>query len=183
MEQNRFEREGTVVYLPLARKAALVKTLAPLCLEQVSVALGEGAEFLPMPDLWRENGVERRKWELWLLLTEYLRAELPQGEAEGGLSLETCDRFLGEGLLEELDGADGVGGRLRRDYRDLIAMLDQEIAGVLAVRNDPCGRLFAMVAMQSTPEVAQQGVEKLRQLQEGLAGMTKPKAGGKKRGG
>ena len=121
-----------------------------------------------------------------------MKLELPGG-GEQGLDGETYDLFAGSDLKGQFLNLKKGAWRdkvyaLTEDCKDFLAMLDREIENQLTLRNDPCTRVFGMMAMQSTPEVLSQGVGELAALRDALESMDgaagsgpKKKAAAKKR--
>ena len=153
--------KNAVDYIPLGRKVALAKVIASHCIVRSKTAdqNQKGVEFLALPTLWVEDLETKRLYEMSMLLSEYLKVNIPENFTDKEYDhyasahiLNQLERFKSNALLKDkvFDILD--------DYRDLKKFLDTEIFNETKVRNDTADRLSAAISIVSNPE----NIEKMK---------------------
>lgn len=142
-------------YIPLNRKVAIAKVIAPKCIEKSKTAEQnrKGLEFLSLPTLWVDDLETKSLYTMSVLLTEYLKVQIPEDFTD-----ETYDEYASMHILNQLERfksnlslKDKVFDLLN-DYRDFKKLLDTEIFNEKEVRNDPVARMSAAISIVSNPE-------------------------------
>lgn len=152
MEQEKLTAESlekAETYIPLARKYAIVQTLAPGCIEQTESGF------------WRENIIGQKLVCLYILTGFYLHmtdtSGLDKTDNEGRpkpefqFTLEDYERLRGV-----WDSALVGNPQTAQDFRELNDMLTQEIREQLAEKNDLFNRFQEALRLGLTPDVVQE---------------------------
>ena len=142
-------------YIPLSRKVAIAKVIAPKCIAKSKTAQQnqKGLEFLSLPTLWVDDLETKNLYTMSVLLTEYLKIEIPEEFTD-----ETYDEYASTHILNQLERFKSVLSLkdkvfdLLNDFRDFRKILDTEIFNEKEVRNDPVARLSAAISIISNPE-------------------------------
>ena len=156
MEQEKLTAESlekAEIYISLARKYAIVQTLAPGCIERTESGF------------WRENIIGRQLVEAYILTGFYLHLSdtsgLDKTDEEGNpkpefqFTLEDYDRLAGtERDIWAVNGQ--IAQEITDDFRDMKDILDREIAARLAEKNDLFSRFQETMRLGLTPEVVQE---------------------------
>lgn len=163
-------------YLPLARKMAIVRILAPGCIEQVDMHLeNDRLGIQPMPPRWQESPLGKRLVMSYVLAGLYLHQidvnGLYQKNPSFDFSARQYDTF--SQMYAQMDafrrGRDGeakaAASAILSDYKDFEKLLNAEIFNLLQVKNDVCSRVVMMFTMQASPEAIQNTIEAMKQLQ------------------
>jgi hypothetical protein len=146
---------NAVDYLPIERKIALSKVIAPLCIEKSKTAEQnqKGLEFLALPTLWVDDLETKNLYTMSVLLTEYLKISVPEDFTD-----KVYDEYASTHILNQLERFKSNAALkdkvfdLLNDYRDFKKILDTEIFNEKEVRNDPVARLSAAISIVSDPE-------------------------------
>lgn len=142
-------------YIPLERKVAMAKAIAPKCIEKSKTAEQnqKGLEFLALPTLWVDDLETKNLYTMVVLLTEYLKIKVPDDFTD-----EIYDEYASTHILNQLERfksnltlKDKVFDLLN-DFRDFKKILDTEIFNEKEVRNDPVARLSAAISIISNSE-------------------------------
>lgn len=142
-------------YIPLERKVAMAKAIAPKCIEKSKTAEQnqKGLEFLALPTLWVDDLETKNLYTMVVLLTEYLKITVPDDFTD-----EIYDEYASTHILNQLERfksnlalKDKVFDLLN-DFRDFKKILDTEIFNEKEVRNDPVARLSAAISIISNSE-------------------------------
>lgn len=142
-------------YIPLSRKVSIARLIAPKCIEKSKTAEQnqKGLEFLALPTLWMDDLEMKSLYTMSVLLTEYLKIEIPEDFTD-----ETYDRYASAHILNQLERfksnaqlKDKVFDLLN-DFKDFKKILDTEIFNEKEVRNDPVARLSAAISIVANPE-------------------------------
>ena len=166
-------------YIPLARKAAIVRVLAPGCIEAVDIRLeGDKAGVQPMPPRWQESPLGKRLVMSYVLAGLYLHKidvdGLYQKEPTFDFTARQYDIF--SQLFSQLEvfkrdrdpesEVKSIAAALLSDYRDFEKLLNAEIFNLLQTKNETCTRMVEMIMAQTSPEAIQNATEALKQVQE-----------------
>lgn len=156
MEQRKPTAESlekAEVYIPLARKYAIVQILAPGCIERTESGF------------WRENIIGRALVEEYIYQGFYLKlidtSGLDKTDGEGNpkpefqFTLEDYDQLRGVGRHMG-DGDKAIAQEINEDSRQMFVLLDKEISARLAEKNDPFNRFQEVLRLGLTPEVVQE---------------------------
>lgn len=142
-------------YVPLNKKVAIAKIIAPKCIEKSKTAEQnqKGLEFLALPTLWVDDIETKNLYTMSILLSEYLNEKIPEDFTD-----EIYDEYASAHILNQLERfksnavlKDKVFDLLN-DFRDFKKILDIEIFNEKEVRNDPVARLSAAISIISNPE-------------------------------
>lgn len=142
-------------YVPLSKKVAIAKIIAPKCIEKSKTAEQnqKGLEFLALPTLWVDDIETKNLYTMSILLSEYLNEKIPEDFTD-----EIYDEYASAHILNQLERfksnavlKDKVFDLLN-DFRDFKKILDIEIFNEKEVRNDPVARLSAAISIISNPE-------------------------------
>lgn len=152
-------------YLSIAKKTAIVKLLAPGCIEQVDVLpKSENANVQPIPPRWQENILGKRLIMSYVLAGIYLHlidvnglynSETPKFE----FTARQYDIFSKTyGQLEGMKRDDDPEVRahaaaILSDYRDFEKLLNAEIYNLLQAKNDLLSRVVMLFTEQSTESI------------------------------
>jgi hypothetical protein len=142
-------------YIPLSRKLAIAKVIAPKCIEKSKTAEQnqKGLEFLALPTLWVDDLETKSLYTMSVLLTEYLKVDLPEDFTDA-----IYDEYASTHILNQLERFKSVLSLkdkvfdLLNDFRDFKKLLDTEIFNEKEVRNDPVARMSAAISIVSNPE-------------------------------
>ena len=146
---------GAADYLPLSKKVAIAKAIAPSCIIKSKTAEQnqKGLEFLALPTLWVDDMESKSLYAMSVLLMEYLKVTIPDDFSD-----KDYDRYASSHILNQLERfksnaelKDKVFDLLN-DYRDFKKILDTEIFNEKEVRNDSVERLSAAISIVSNPE-------------------------------
>lgn len=163
MERRKLTREDVEKaerYIPLARKYAIAQVLASGCVEKTEAA----------PPIWQENIVGRKLVELYVLVGFYLRLADVSGLEEGKFTFTLEDYDQLAGVRYELGTfREPQDQEILADYTELMDILDREIKGLLARKNDILARLGELARLGATPEAFQQFQEAIQQAEGGEA--------------
>lgn len=145
---TREDLEKAELYIPLAKKYAVARVLAPGCIEKA-----EGT-----PPVWQENIIGHKLAALYILSGFYLGLTDTSGldqEVPGfQFTLEDYDRL--SGLTRELSALDEDRGKeILWDFEALMDILNREIYNLLARKNDILARLGKLAAVGIPPETLQ----------------------------
>lgn len=159
-------------YIPLARKIAIIKVLAPGCVEEVSLTLNGQ----PLPPRWQENTLGRRLVMSYVLAGLYLHmidaSGLYKEKPEFNFSARQYDTFSKlyhqiESFKRNDDPEVKVAAHsVMADYREFDKLLGAEIYNLLQAKNDLCFRVVSMLTMQADPEFVQKSVEALNEAKK-----------------
>lgn len=165
-------------YIPLARKVAIVRILAPGCVEQVDMRLErDKAGVQPMPPRWQESTLGKRLVMSYVLAGLYLHKidvdGLYQKEPTFDFTARQYDTF--SQLYSQLEcfrrdrdpesEAKAAAAAILSDYKDFEKLLNAEIFNILQAKNDTCTRMVEMFMAQTTPEAIQNATDALKQVQ------------------
>lgn len=159
-------------YIPLARKIAIIKVLAPGCVEEVSLTLNGQ----PLPPRWQENTLGRRLVMSYVLAGLYLHmidaSGLYKEKPEFNFSARQYDTF--SKLYHQIESfkrnddpeVKAAAHSVMADYREFDKLLGAEIYNLLQAKNDLCSRVVSMLTMQADPEFVQKSVEALNEAKK-----------------
>lgn len=142
-------------YVPLNKKVAIAKIIAPKCIEKSKTAEQnqKGLEFLALPTLWVDDIETKNLYTMSILLSEYLNEKIPEDFTD-----EIYDEYASAHILNQLERFKSYAVLkdkvfdLLHDFRDFKKILDIEIFNEKEVRNDPVARLSAAISIISNPE-------------------------------
>ncbi len=163
--------KGASDYLPLQKKVALAKAIAPSCICKSKTAEQnqKGLEFLALPTLWVDDLETKNLYIMSVLLSEYLKMNIPEDFTDGDYDkyasshiFNQLERFKSNAILKDkiFD--------LINDFRDFKKILDTEIYNEKEVRNDPVARLTAAISIVSNPENIKKMQEELERTSNEL---------------
>ena len=165
-------------YIPLARKAAIVRVLAPGCIEAVDIRLeGDKAGVQPMPPRWQESQLGKRLVMSYILAGLYLHQIDVQGlyEKEPTFDFTVRQYDAYSQLFAQLEAVKrdreqeaevkSIAAAILSDYKDFEKLLNAEIFNLLQAKNDICSRVVMMLTMQASPESIQNAMEAMKQVQ------------------
>ena len=166
-------------YMPLARKVALAKTIAPDCIytAEITTQTLEANKVLALPQICLENILTKQLYLMQIFLTEYLHIELPKGEdgKELEFSTEIYDNFARNHPLNQLERLktnpvvkDKVFDIIA-DYKEFKKLLDIEIYNLRLARNDAWERALAGIGVITTPDAIQKMQAELEKLNATIA--------------
>lgn len=137
---------GARTYLPLAEKTAFVNENAPKCFDRLQISADEGA----MPPMYMENTALKSRYLMFALVAKYfgftLDTERENGEPSALLTEAEYDEYAGGHIFSQIERFKSDAALrdrcfdLLNDYRDLERRMNAQIAGLLAVQNDPVMR-------------------------------------------
>lgn len=166
------------VYIPLARKVAIVRVLAPGCIEKVDMRLeGDKAGVQPMPPRWQESQLGKRLVMSYILAGLYLHQIDVQGLYQEKPTFDFTARQydIFSQLFSQLEAfkrdrdpeseVKSIAASILSDYRDFEKLLNAEIFNLLQAKNDTCTRMVEMFMAQTSPEAIQNATEALKQVQ------------------
>lgn len=161
-------------YLPLAEKMAFVNENAPKCFDRLQISAGDDA----MPPMFMENTALKSRYLMYALTAMYLGFAVdtePEDDAEGTLLTEEgYDFYAGSHIFSQIERFKSDAELRDRcfdllsDYRDLEQRMNAQIAGLLAVQNDPVMRqsMLMRADMEALPGL----VDELKKLGEQKGG-------------
>lgn len=165
-------------YIPLARKVAIVRVLAPGCIEAVDMRLeGDKAGVQPMPPRWQESPLGKRLVMSYVLAGVYLHQIDVQGlyQEKPVFEFNARQYDIFSQLFSQLEAfkrdrdpeseVKSIAASILSDYRDFEKLLNAEIFNLLQAKNDTCSRIVEMFMAQTSPEAIQNATEALRQVQ------------------
>lgn len=165
-------------YIPLARKSAIVRVLAPGCIEAVDMRLeSDKAGVQPMPTRWQESPLGKRLTLSYVLAGVYLHKIDVQGlyQKEPTFDFTARQYDIFSQLLSQLEvfkrdrgpesEVKAIAAAILSDYREFEKLLNAEIFNLLQDKNDICSRMVEMFLMQTSPEAIQNATEALKQVQ------------------
>ena len=176
LEAEELKKADT--YIPLARKVAIVRILAPGCVEQVDMRLEHDKRNIqPMPPRWQESTLGKRLVMSYVLAGLYLHKIDVQGlyqeKPTFDFTAKQYDTF--SQLYSQLENIRRDRGQepevkaaacaILSDYKDFEKLLNAEIFNILQAKNDTCARMVEMFMAQTTPEAIQNATETLKQVQ------------------
>ena len=177
LEAEELKKADT--YIPLARKVAIVRILAPGCVEQVDMRLEHDKRNIqPMPPRWQESPLGKRLVMSYVLAGLYLHKIDVQGlyqeKPTFDFTAKQYDTF--SQLYSQLENIRRDRGQepevkaaacaILSDYKDFEKLLNAEIFNILQTKNDLCSRVATMFALQTSPEAVQNALEQMKALQE-----------------
>lgn len=156
MEQQKLTAENlekAEVYIPMARKYAIVQILTPGCMERTESGF------------WRENIIGKKLVCLYILTGFYLHLTDTSGldkTDDGGnptpdfrFTLEDYDRLAGtDREIWEVNGV--IAQEVMDDFREMKDLLEREITASLAEKNDLLNRFQELLRLGLTPEAVQE---------------------------
>ena len=158
-------------YLPIARKAAIIRILAPGCIEEV-----EGDQ--TVPPRWQESPLGKRLVLTYALAGVYLHLTDVQGlyseSPTFDFSARQYDTFSQlftqlESIKRDRDADPedkAKAASILTDYKDFEKMLNAEIYNLLQAKNDLLPRVVSMFLSYATPEAVQEAAEALQAAQK-----------------
>lgn len=133
-------------YLPLTEKMTFVSENAPKCFDRLQISAGDEA----MPPMYMENTALKSRYLMFALLTKYLHllvnVEIENKKPSELLTEEDYDYYAGGHVFSQIERFKSDATLRDRcfdllgDYRDLERRMNAQIAGLLAVQNDPVMR-------------------------------------------
>lgn len=158
------------VYVPLMQKEKLANDIAPLCVAQVTLTMGETA----YPDRYQENEIMTRMCTMGILAQLYLKQDfgLPEGDMQ--LAANVYDEWAGSHVMNQLERLKSVKDEgikekvfdLLYDYKSFVMMINHAIANLLSHKNDVVVRLAQYMEKQA--ELLPKDLEAIGQLKEEL---------------
>lgn len=154
-------------YIPLTKKIAIAKIIAPKCIEKSVTAEQnqKGLEFLALPTQWVDDLETKNLYTMSVLLREYLGVKIPESFTD-----QNYDEYASVHILNQLERfksnvslKDKVFDLLS-DFRDFKKMLDTEIFNEKEVRNDPVARISAAISIASNHENIKKAQEEIERL-------------------
>lgn len=169
--------EKAETYIPLAKKTAFAKIVAPECIEalEMSVQKVQSDSTLALPQMYMENAQARQLYLLQFFLSEYLRIENVPEE----FSSDDYDVYAGSHPFCQLEKLKNKAStteikdkifNILADYRELKKYLDMEIDALLRGRNDALERFLAGMAIASDPETVKRAIKELQEAGTELKG-------------
>ena len=154
-------------YLPNAEKELWVAQTAPKCFDRLEVKIDDE----PMPTMYMANEGLRRRYLMGAFATLYFASEIEAEERDDALMTEDCyDAWAGGHVFNQIERWKRDAGLrdkcfdLLADYKDLEKRFSAQIAGLLAVQNDPVLRQaqYSSASIKELPGL----LEQLKALQE-----------------
>lgn len=154
-------------YIPLTKKIAIAKIIAPKCIEKSVTAEQnqKGLEFLALPTQWVDDLETKNLYTMSVLLREYLGVKIPESFTD-----QNYDEYASVHILNQLERfksnvslKDKVFDLLS-DFRDFKKILDTEIFNEKEVRNDPVARISAAISIASNHENIKKAQEEIERL-------------------
>ena len=181
-----FEITGAIIenartYLPIGAKKAFVQEALPHCIDTVSMQY----EGQPLPDMAKESVENKQKQLLGILAAGYLNINFEPIDGTMWLMSDADYDYLSSShILNQLERFKSNAATrnkifdLMQDYKLTEKLLNSEVYSAVAIQNDACTRLIAMVQSQSTPEYVQGMVSQLKESLSQLGAYNLSKGGG-----
>lgn len=158
MFEIRKEPENWLTYLPLQKKQEIAEHIAGNALARYHLTISYGDQELFDPVIAAEDSGRRARYLLGVLLKLYLGMDFESVEGEEYL-LSEDDYDLAaaqhpmntlERMKSDVKARDAVFDLLR-DFKDLERMVNAELSGVIAARNDILPRLLEVLTATASP--------------------------------
>lgn len=174
-----------VSYITAMKKQEFIDYAAARCIDKMEVAVADENLNLPMPPYYKSNTLRKNRYLMGAFVKLYLQQEFEPVENDLWLmAQDDFDKWAGGHIFNQIDRLKKNGGEIRdkafdvlEDYSNLKRQFNAEIDTLLAVMNDPCQRIMAMITMQTTPEVFQNGITELESLKSQIQKVTGKKGG------
>lgn len=180
-------------YIPLMEKTAFVDYAAQRCFDRLEVRFDEDGLGLPVAPMYKESASLKKRYLMGAFVKLYLGQTYEPVEGDEWLmSADDYDRWAEQDILWKFalmaaqapGDAEEWAADVRRDFSVLQELLESEVAGLLAVMNDPIWRFLTTMQAQTTPEMFRKGAEELQRLREELEAYQKDfKEGGERENG
>lgn len=168
-------------YIPVAKKTALARQQAEICVQRAKEQTGvrtEAGDVIPLPPRYFADEMARSVLEMSIFTTLYLGCEAMDGD---NITMDTdrFDYYAGSHLFGQLNALKGEYGKtdpaLKKKIGDMIAdfndyqkRLSAEIRNLMTLYNDPVDRFMAMNAAMTDPETMKGLLSELKDAAEAV---------------
>ena len=170
--------KNAVSYMPIEDKADMANVIAKKCVVDIPTAQQnlDGEKFLALPYIKGEDRELKAMCVMNVLLEYYLKIKVEKPFTEDHYNFYASGSILNQ--IERYKSNFDLKNKafdLLADYKEFRKFVDNEIANLIAVNNDPLARFMASISVLSNPENIKKAVEELKIVSDKYAKELKEK--------